>query len=215
LNPHGPFGPQEFSLFDGRVRHHAKSFDNSANSLSDKAAVANARRRNRQQTAAQHRTGWNQIGISSGSVWPVPYLAVQASANSPIMPRNFSASSILNRKAPRYTLPPEGMLKTLLSRLIRATPARWYLPNVYRMHLIQHAIDTLSAGTYLEIGVEEGHTFSVVGVARKIGVDPIAPRPNVEAALRRPGAQYFATTSDEFFERMPQSTCHWESMSSL
>jgi hypothetical protein len=40
-----------------------------------------------------------------------------------------------------------------------------------------------------------------VRVARKIGVDPIAPRPNVEAALKRPGAQYLATTSDEFFER--------------
>ena len=38
-------------------------------------------------------------------------------------------------------------------------------------------------------------------VARKIGVDPIAPRPDVEAALEHPGAQYFATTSDEFFER--------------
>ena len=93
------------------------------------------------------------------------------------------------------------MLKELLSRSIRATPARWYLPNVHRMHLIQHAIDTLSAGTYLEIGVDQGETFSVVRVARKIGVDPIAPRPKVEAALKRPGAQYFATTSDEFFER--------------
>jgi Methyltransferase domain len=67
--------------------------------------------------------------------------------------------------------------------------------------LIQHAIETLSAGTYLEIGVDQGATFFVVQVARKIGVDPTAPRPNVEAELKRPGAQYFATTSDEFFER--------------
>ena len=93
------------------------------------------------------------------------------------------------------------MLKESVSRFIRATPARWYLPNVSRMQLIQHAIDTLAAETYLEIGVDQGDTFSVVRVARSIGVDPIAPVPNVEAALKRPGAQYFATTSDEFFER--------------
>jgi hypothetical protein len=101
----------------------------------------------------------------------------------------------------RYIVPARGTRKQLLSRLIRATPVRWYLPNVNRVHLIQHAIDSLSAGTYLEIGVERGQTFSVVRVARKIGVDPIAPHPNVEAALERPGAQYFATTSDDFFER--------------
>ena len=92
------------------------------------------------------------------------------------------------------------MLKKLLSRSIRATPARWYLP-VYRTQLIQLAIDTLSARTYLEIGVDQGEAFSVVRVTRKIGVDPIAPQPKVQAALKRPGAQYFATTSDEFFER--------------
>jgi Methyltransferase domain len=40
-----------------------------------------------------------------------------------------------------------------------------------------------------------------VRVARTIGVDPIAPRPNLEAELKRPNAQYFATTSNEFFER--------------
>src|SRR5262245_29731331 len=92
-------------------------------------------------------------------------------------------------------------IKQLLSRSIRATPVRWYLPNVHSVHLIQHAMASLSARTYLEIGVEEGQTFSVVRVARKIGVDPIAPQPNVEAALKCPGAQYFATTSDDFFER--------------
>ena len=92
------------------------------------------------------------------------------------------------------------MLKNLLYRLIRATPARWRLP-VYRMQLIQHAIDTLSAETYLEIGVYQGQTFCDVQVARKIGVDPIRPHLNVEAALKRPGTHYFATTSDEFFER--------------
>jgi hypothetical protein len=99
------------------------------------------------------------------------------------------------------SVPPEALLNKLLSRLVRATPARWYLPNVYRMQLIQHAIDTLSAGTYLELGVDQRQTFSVVRVGRKIGVDPIAPCPNVEAELKRPGAQYFATTSDECFER--------------
>src|SRR5689334_23201590 len=92
------------------------------------------------------------------------------------------------------------MLKNLTSRLIRATPVRWYLP-VYRTQLIQSAIDTLSAGTYLEIGVYQGDAFSVVRAAKKIGVDPIAPHPKVLAALKQPGAQYFAATSDEFFER--------------
>ncbi len=94
------------------------------------------------------------------------------------------------------------MLKPFLSRLVRATPLRWYLPNkVTRMQLIQHAIDTLSARTYLEIGVDEGQTFSIVRAPIKVGVDPIAPRPAVVIEITRPGSTYFATTSDEFFER--------------
>ena len=92
------------------------------------------------------------------------------------------------------------MLRPLLSALVRATPVRWYLPNkISRMQLIQHAIDVLSARTYLEIGVDQGQTFSVVKVPVQIGVDPIAPAPDVVETLKRPGASYFATTSDDFF----------------
>jgi hypothetical protein len=90
----------------------------------------------------------------------------------------------------------------LVSRLVRRTPLRWYIANqLTRMQLIQYAIDTLGARTYLEIGVDDGLPFSVVRAPIKIGVDPIPARPLVTAELQRPGSSYFAMTSDEFFER--------------
>lgn len=94
------------------------------------------------------------------------------------------------------------MLQRLWSRFVRVTPLHWYLADrMTRMQLIQHAVDTLPARTYLEIGVDEGQAFSAIRAPVKIGVDPIAAKPAVAAALQRPGSSYFATTSDEFFAR--------------
>lgn len=94
------------------------------------------------------------------------------------------------------------MLKRIGSALARKTPLRWHLANkMTRMQLIQYAVDQLEARTYLEIGVDEGQAFAVIRAPFKIGVDPIAPRPAVEAELKRADASYFAIGSDEFFER--------------
>ena len=88
-----------------------------------------------------------------------------------------------------------------LSRLVRQTPLRWYLPNkVMRQDLIQLAIDRLAARTYLEIGVDEGQSFCAVNVPIKVGVDPVAPRPAVARELGKPNVSYEAMTSDAFFE---------------
>lgn len=67
------------------------------------------------------------------------------------------------------------------------------------MEVIQQALDTLSALRYLEVGVSDGVCFSRVSVPTKVGVDPITPTPLVTAEIRRPGASYFALTSDQFF----------------
>lgn len=94
------------------------------------------------------------------------------------------------------------MPEALLTRLIKRTPLRWYLPDkLTRMQLIQYAIDTLGARTYLEIGVDEGLPFSVVRAPIKIGVDPIPAQPLVQTELQRQGSSYFAITSDEFFDQ--------------
>ena len=94
------------------------------------------------------------------------------------------------------------MLKRLGSALARKTPLRWYVANkLTRMQLIQYAVDHLGARTYLEIGVDEGESFSAIRAPIKIGVDPVEPRPAVQTELRRQGSSYFAATSDDFFER--------------
>ena len=67
------------------------------------------------------------------------------------------------------------------------------------MEIIQHTIDTLGAGMYLEIGVFDGRCFCSVNAPTKIGVDPIAPAPAVVAELTKQGVQYFALRSDDFF----------------
>ena len=93
-------------------------------------------------------------------------------------------------------------MKSLLSKLARTDPFRWYLPNkLMRWQLVQHAIDTLAARTYLEIGVDEGESFCAIEVPMKIGVDPVSAKPAVARALTEPGTSYFQVTSDEFFEK--------------
>jgi hypothetical protein len=94
------------------------------------------------------------------------------------------------------------MLTRLRRALTRKTPLRWYLAHkLSRMQLIQYAVDRLAARTYLEIGVDKGQSFSVIRAPIKIGVDPIAPRPAIEAETQRPGSSYFQVTSDDFFAR--------------
>lgn len=92
------------------------------------------------------------------------------------------------------------MTTPLLSRLVRRTPLRWYLPNkVMRQEVIQRAIDRLAARTYLEIGVDEGQSFCAVNAPIKVGVDPVAPMPAVARELEKSGVAYAAMTSDDFF----------------
>jgi hypothetical protein len=92
--------------------------------------------------------------------------------------------------------------ESLLTRIVRRSPLRWHVADrLTRMQLIQHAVDALSARTYLEIGVDEGIPFSRVRAPIKIGVDPIAAQPLVKAELQRQGSSYFSTTSDQFFAR--------------
>ena len=42
-----------------------------------------------------------------------------------------------------------------------------------RNQVIQHVIDRINARTYVEIGVDNGHTFVNTRIARKIGIDPV------------------------------------------
>jgi hypothetical protein len=94
------------------------------------------------------------------------------------------------------------MLRSTLGNIARATPLRWYLSGLMnRMQLIQYAIDTLQARTYLEIGVDAGQCFCAVRAPMKIGVDPVAPKPAVAIELGKPAVSYFAETSDDFFAR--------------
>lgn len=94
------------------------------------------------------------------------------------------------------------MLEAILSTLIRVTPLHWYLADrMTRMQLIQYAIDTLGARTYLEIGVDQGQAFCAIRAPIKIGVDPVSAAPAVQAEVKRPGSSYFSIASDEFFER--------------
>lgn len=94
------------------------------------------------------------------------------------------------------------MLRTTLGNVARATPLRWYLPGLMnRVQLIQYAVDTLRARTYMEIGVDTGQAFCAVRAPIKVGVDPVSPKPAVAVELGKPGASYFAETSDDFFAR--------------
>ncbi len=80
---------------------------------------------------------------------------------------------------------------------------RWRMANkVTRMQVLQHAITTLGARRYLEVGIGGGACFCTVVVHEKIGVDPIAPSPAVSAEMSKPGACYFALTSDDFFKEV-------------
>jgi tetratricopeptide (TPR) repeat protein len=53
-----------------------------------------------------------------------------------------------------------------------------------RYQVVQHVIDGVKARTYLEIGVDEGHTFVNTRVARKIGVDPVLPAHLIDQLLQ-------------------------------
>ena len=63
-----------------------------------------------------------------------------------------------------------------------------------RISIIQNIIDALQTRTYLEIGVEQGACFCHIQAETKIGIDPIPPTKEVQAA-----GVYFQMSSDEFF----------------
>jgi len=88
-----------------------------------------------------------------------------------------------------------------IQRNFKRTPIPWLMRNaVSRRDVIQRCIDARGARTYLEIGVSDGRCFAAVRAPRKVGVDPISAAPLVVEELKRPGVQYFARTSDAFFE---------------
>ena len=96
-----------------------------------------------------------------------------------------------------------AMIRASLAEIVRNSPLRWLFPNkVTRLEVIQRSIDTLVANRYLEIGVSDGECFCSLSVPKKIGVDPIPPRPAVIFEAQKPGVQYFALTSDEFFKKV-------------
>src|SRR5450631_2854715 len=94
------------------------------------------------------------------------------------------------------------MSPEFFSKVIRRSPLRWHLPNyVTRVEVIQRVINTLGARRYLEIGVSNGNCFCSIAVPEKIGVDPISPSPAISREIGKPGAHYFAHTSDDFFQQ--------------
>ena len=94
------------------------------------------------------------------------------------------------------------MLRSVVGTIIRRSALRWDIPNkVTRIEVIQQAISRLRCRKYLEIGVRDGECFCSLTVAEKIGVDPVAPQPDVLAEMRKPGVQYFSLTSDDFFQQ--------------
>src|SRR5262245_22654143 len=92
------------------------------------------------------------------------------------------------------------MLRSSLSKIVRQSPLRWYLPHkLTRMEAIQCAIDALGARRYLEIGVNDGTCFCSLTAPEKIGVDPISPQPAVSTEITKQGVHYFSLKSDDFF----------------
>ncbi len=74
------------------------------------------------------------------------------------------------------------------------------------MQVIRRVIDALGAKTYLEIGVFDGTCFCEIDVDVKVGVDPVPAKPLVAKEIKKPGARYFAETSDTFFEQHANET---------
>ena len=76
-------------------------------------------------------------------------------------------------------------------------PARRRLtPHRFKEQYIKDALSTYRDPTYLEIGVRSGESFRIAKAARKIGVDPVRTE---EMSRLRPGEEFFAMESDEFF----------------
>jgi tetratricopeptide (TPR) repeat protein len=67
-----------------------------------------------------------------------------------------------------------------------------------RYQVVQHVLDGIKARTYLEIGVDKGHTFVNTRVARKIGVDPVPTSPVIDQLLNIFNIDYFSVrTADD------------------
>lgn len=79
----------------------------------------------------------------------------------------------------------------------RSRPLRRRLsPERFKETYINQALASHQDATYLEIGVRHGESFRIAQAARKIGIDP---QTTEEMMILRPGEEYFATTSDDFF----------------
>lgn len=78
-----------------------------------------------------------------------------------------------------------------------------------RVEVIQTIIDRIKAKTYLEIGVEGGHTFLRINARKKIAVDPefkIRRKKRLKSIFKNPSNlcnAYYQMESDTFFETKP------------
>jgi hypothetical protein len=73
--------------------------------------------------------------------------------------------------------------------------------SMQRTEVIQRICKALRAQTYLEIGVRYGDCFTEITVPHKIAIDPVAPQPRVEAAIKKDGVSYYQMYSDDFFKQ--------------
>jgi len=75
-----------------------------------------------------------------------------------------------------------------------------------RVQVIQAIINRIGAKTYLEVGVEGGHTFLKINVRKKIGVDPdfkIGRKKQIKHIFKNPSNifnMYHQMESDTFFK---------------
>jgi len=76
---------------------------------------------------------------------------------------------------------------------------------VSRAEVVELTTRTLTPNVYLEIGVESGDVFTRAHAARRIGVDPIPPRPRIVRAANEHSAEYFQQRSDDFFREQHES----------
>lgn len=73
------------------------------------------------------------------------------------------------------------------------------LSTVTRKRAVQGLLKLFPEPSYLEIGVNEGATFTKVKARRKVAVDPAFLFDVPEAAAAHPGSEFHEITSDEYF----------------
>lgn len=73
------------------------------------------------------------------------------------------------------------------------------MSTVTRRRAVQGLLNLFHEPSYLEIGVNEGATFTKVKARRKVAVDPVFLFDVPEAAAADPASEFHEVTSDEYF----------------